>query len=414
MNQFVDRVGVLFAALTWGCCAASVGVAQQTPGAPLDGKEGKPLALENFRPRPMLKVEQHLVERAKFPVIDLHTHFRVKTRQSPEVRDAYVELMNRNGIALCVSLDGEMGDRLEEHREHLAPQADRFAYFANIPWRGAGKEGEPASWDCQRPDFGRRMALALAEAKKRGACGLKVFKELGLGIPNADGSLAKIDDPRWDEIWRACGDLGFPVLIHVADPVAFFQPIDATNERFEELHRRPEWGFADRGKFPSHEQLLAAFLRVVERHPKTQFVGAHVASNAEDLSAVGGWLERYPNLQVEIASRIAELGRQPYTARKFLIRYQDRVLFGTDGPWPETRVRLYWRFLETFDENFPYSEKEFPPQGLWNIYGVGLPDEVLRKLYHENALKLLPSLREPFERACKQLEGVKRVDRDAR
>jgi predicted TIM-barrel fold metal-dependent hydrolase len=194
--------------------------------------------------------------------------------------------------------------------------------------------------------------------------------------------------------------LKFSVLIHVADPLAFFQPIDEKNERWEELHRRPEWSFYG-PQFPKHDELIAAFHRVVERHPKTTFLGAHMDSHAEKLPAVAEALEKYPNLYVELASRIAELGRQPYSARKFLIKFQDRVLLGTDGPWPEERLKLYWRFLETEDEYFPYSEKEFPPQGFWQIYGVHLPDEVLRKIYFENSLRLLPALRQKYERAVK-------------
>jgi predicted TIM-barrel fold metal-dependent hydrolase len=136
---------------------------------------------------------------------------------------------------------------------------------------------------------------------------------------------------------------------------------------------------------------------VVQRHPHTTFIAAHMANDAEDLRELAGWLDQYPNLFVELASRISELGRQPYTARRFLIRYSDRVLFGTDGPWPEPRLRLYWRFLETFDENFPYSEKEFPPQGLWNIYGIQLPDDVLRRIYHENAARIIPGVKERLQ-----------------
>jgi predicted TIM-barrel fold metal-dependent hydrolase len=181
------------------------------------------------------------------------------------------------------------------------------------------------------------------------------------------------------------------VIIHTADPAAFFEPVDATNERWEELSRHPDWSFYG-GDFPSRDELLAARNRVIARHPKTQFIGAHVANNAEDLKTVGAWLDRYPNLWIEPASRISELGRQPFTAREFLIRYGDRLLFGTDGPWPEKRLQLYWRFLETHDESFPYSEKEPPPQGLWQIYGLDLPNEVLRKLYYENAVKLIPGI----------------------
>lgn len=365
----------------------------------LDGRDGRQLLLENFRPRPTLVVEQHLLTRARFPTIDVHTHFREKFRGTADELDAWVKLMDRNGVAVCVSLDGLAGELIDEHAKLLwTKHQDRFAIFANIDWRGDGKADDPASWDCLRPDFGRRTARELASAKLRGVCGVKIFKSFGLSYKDAGGSLLKIDDPRWDEIWQACGELGLPILIHVADPAAFFLPIDETNERWEELHRRPDWSFYG-PQFPKREELLAAFNRVLARHPKTTFISAHVASNAEDLAAVGQWLDAHPNLYVDIASRIAELGRQPFTARRFFLKYQDRILFGTDGPWPEQRVRLYWRFLETADENFPYSEKPFPPQGLWNIFGLNLPDEVLHKLYHENAARLIPGLREKYRRA---------------
>ncbi|MFO0902060.1 MAG: amidohydrolase family protein [Pirellulales bacterium] len=363
-------------------------------GPLLDGREGRDLSLRLFRPQPSIKTPEQRLERARFPVVDVHTHFRVRTRQSDEARDAFVSLMDRNQIAVCVSLDGGWGDAFQEHARHLWDKhRERFVIFANIDWRGAGKVNDPASWDCQRPEFARLAAQKLAEAKQAGASGLKLFKDFGLSYRNPDGSFVRVDDPRWDPIWKACGELGLPVLMHTADPSAFFRPIDASNERWEELHRRPEWSFYG-GGFPSRDELLAARNRVVERHPQTTFIAAHLANDGEDLVQLGEWLEKYPNLYVEIASRISELGRQPYSARKFLIRYADRVLFGTDGPWPETRVRLYWRFLETQDENFPYSEKEFPPQGFWNIYGVDLPDEVLRKLYHENAARIIPGVRE--------------------
>ncbi|HND53170.1 MAG TPA: amidohydrolase family protein, partial [Pirellulaceae bacterium] len=343
----------------------------------------------------MIKVDEHLLERAKFPVVDTHTHFRIRTRHSPEQRDGLVEMMDRNNIAICVSLDGGWGDAFDEHSAYLwTKYRDRFVIFANIDWRGAGREDDPSTWDCLREDFPRRAAERLADAKRRGASGVKIFKEFGLGYKNADGSLIKVDDPRWDEIWRACGELGLPVLMHTGDPSAFFTPIDPTNERWEELSRRPEWSFADRSKFPSRDELFAARNKVVERHPKTQFIAAHFGNDGEDFKTLAAWLDRYPNLHVDLASRISELGRQPYSSRRFITKYADRVLFATDGPWPEQRVRLYWRFLETFDENFPYSEKDFPPQGLWNIYGIGLDDEVLKKVYHENAGRLIPGVAE--------------------
>lgn len=372
--------------------------ADEDPTALLDGREGRDLLFRLFRPEPNLKVPAHHLKHAKFPVIDIHTHFRYRLRHSREQLDDFVNLMDRHQIAICVSLDGRLGAELDEHIDYLwTKYPHRFAIFANIDWVGAGNRDEPATWDCHRPDFARRMAVALAAAKQRGVCGLKLFKQFGLGYKNPDGSLIEIDDRRWDPIWQACGELKLPVLIHTADPVAFFKPIDETNERWEELFRHPEWSFYG-DEFPSRKSLLAARNRVIARHPKTVFIGAHMANNSENLAEVARWLDELPNLYVEFASRIGELGRQPYTARKFMLKYTDRVLFGTDGPWPETRIGLYWRFLETFDENFPYSEKDFPPQGFWNIYGLGLPDDVLKKIYHENALRLIPGLEEKWSK----------------
>lgn len=366
---------------------------------PLDGQDGRELLLNRFRPVSTLRVPQQAPKSASQPVVDVHTHFRYRLRHSPERLDQFVELMDRNNIAVCVSLDGKLGDDLEEHRKYLwTKYRDRFVIFTNVDWVGEGQQDDPASWDCYREDFGRRIAEQLNNAKENGVSGLKLFKRFGLDYRDPAGDLMKIDDERWDPIWRTCGELGMPVIIHTADPAAFFQPINERNERWEELHRHPDWSFYG-DSFPTREQLLAARNRVIARHPKTNFIGAHVANNPEDLVTVGQWLEDYPNLYVELASRIGELGRQPYSARRFFIKYADRILFGTDGPWPEKRVRLYWRFLESFDEYFPYSEKEFPPQGFWNIYGVGLPNDVLHKIYNGNAVRIIPGVAERLTNA---------------
>lgn len=386
------RIGITLLVLANASSAQTNGT-----GSMLDGKAGRPLALDQFRPKSMLKVHRTKITGAKFPVIDVHSHLSFRLKDSEEQLDAFVKVMDRNQIFLCVSLDARLGATLDQHQRYLwTKYANRFAVFVHIDWQGQGDQDDPATWDCHRSGFARRVAHQLEQAKESGACGLKLFKRFGLSYRNPNGSLVEIDDPRWDPIWKKCAELGFPIIIHTADPAAFFLEIDATNERWEELHRHPEWSFPQ-DKFPSREALLAARNRVIVRHPQTTFIGAHGANNSEDLATVGEWLDQYPNLYVEFASRIGELGRQPYTARKFLLRYADRVLFGTDGPWPEARLHQYWRFFETFDEYFPYSEKEFPPQGFWNIHGVGLPDTVLKKIYHENALRLIPNVRKAFQ-----------------
>ncbi len=389
-TRLCPLLALAFVGLLWGAALAD-------EPAPLDGREGRDLSLDRFRPKPMLQVEEHLLPRARFPVVDVHVHPRIRLHHSTEALDDYVKLMDEQNIAVCVSLDGGLGEKFIEHRQYLWTRyRDRWVIFANIDWQGQGAAKDPASWDCQRPDFPRRMAAELARAKEMGASGLKVFKMLGLYYRNPDGSLIRVDDPRWDPIWEACGKLGLPVLIHTADPKAFFLPIDETNERWEELKRHPDWSFHGPG-FPSYDELMQQFLTVVERHPKTTFIGAHVASSAEDLGAVGKWLDKYPNLYVDIAARIAELGRQPSTARRFFLNYSDRILFGTDGPRVVERISYHWRFLETEDEYFPYAENAFPPQGFWRIYGVHLPDEVLRKVYNRNAVRIIPGVKERYE-----------------
>ncbi len=366
--------------------------------APLNGREGRDLSLRLFRPKSSLVVEKNLLTSASHPVVDVHSHFLYKMRHNDQALADYVAAMDRNGIAVSVSLDGQLGAQLDTHISFLwTKYKDRFAIFANVDWRGDGAADDPASWACHRPGFGERTAEELKAAAARGVSGLKIFKQLGLGYVDGEGKFLRIDDPRWAPIWDACGTLGIPVIIHTGDPPAFFEPIDETNERWEELSRHPDWSFSD-PKYPRLNELFDARNRVIQRHPNTHFIGAHMASSAEDLALVAKWLDAYPNLFVDISSRISELGRQPYTARDFMIKYSDRILFGTDGPWPEERLTYYWRFLETRDENFPYSEKVPPPQGLWAIHGVDLPDEVLRKIYFSNAASLIPGISERLEK----------------
>ena len=293
---------------------------------PPDGEDGRELALDQFRPKSMLNVPEHLLTAAKFHVVDAHTHPLIRMHGSVDALRDYVRLMDQHNIAVSVSLDGGMKDAFDEHKKYLwTDYQDRFVILANIDWRGQGQADKPETWDCQRPDFGRRTATELARLKKEGASGLKVFKDLGLIYRNPDGTFIRVDDPRWDPIWAACGELQMPVLIHTADPVAFFLPIDRFNERWEELKRHPDWSFARPG-YPAYEELIGQFIHIVERHPQTKFIGAHVAGSAEDLGRVSQWLDKYSNLYVDIAARIGELGRQPYTAREFFLKYSRAVL----------------------------------------------------------------------------------------
>lgn len=412
---------MLAAASGWLPIAAGSGLASppaEPSGASDKRAQGEPTAesggelqLSEFRPQPQVRLDRRPLAAARFPVVDCHTHFGLRLRENREALEAFVGVMDRRGIAVCVSLDGKLGPTLGDHLRFLWERhQSRFVIFAHIDWQGAGRDEEPASWDCHRPDFAHRVVLQLEEAKRLGVSGLKVFKQLGLGYREPDGSLVAIDDPRWDPIWAACGRLGFPVLIHTADPSAFFVPIDRFNERWEELSRHPEWAFPPE-HFPARDRLHAARNAVIARHPGTIFIAAHFGNDAEDLKQTAEWLAAYPNLYIEFASRISELGRQPYTARRFFLEHADRILFGTDGPWPESRLEAYWRFLETDDEYFAYSEKPFPPQGFWNIYGIDLPPEVLRKVYLENAARLIPGVAERLASWTEQQEDSAEVGR---
>jgi len=207
-----------------------------------------------------------------------------------------------------------------------------------------------------------------------------------------------VDDPRLDPMWDACASLNMPVAIHVADPEAFFLPTDRFNERFEELNNHPDWSFFGRD-FPSFAELVDAFYRVVAKHPRTQFIALHFGHNAENLASVSERLDRYKNVHVDLAARISELGRQPRAARAIFDRHQDRIMFGTDAVpggydtpqqiFGERLYEIYYRFLETEDEYFDYAPAPVPPQGRWEIYGLGLAEGILRKVYHDNAARLL-------------------------
>lgn len=342
------------------------------PAALLAQAKTGDLLLHDWEPKSQMVTKETKILKPKFPVIDFHNHLG-----RADLKKCLAE-MDAAGVKACVSLDGRSrGDFYKEHlRQCQAVSKDRFIVFFS-----------PDFSRIDEPDFGNKEAARLEEAVKLGCRGLKIFKSLGLTDRDKSGRLIPVDDPRIDPIWAKCGELRIPVMIHVTDPVAFFTLLDKYNERYDELQAHPDWLFYG-PQFPSKNEILAQRNRVIARHPQTIFVGAHVANLPEDLGAVAQWLDTYPNLYVDIDARISELGRQPYTARKFFIKYQDRITFGTDTMPSAVAYRIYYRFLETDDEYFNPSGGHHL-QGRWNIYGIFLPDTVLEKVYHKNAEKVL-------------------------
>ena len=358
--------------------AASAGAQTGQIGykAAQDADSKKTLLLKDFHPQPMLHVPAHEVKRAKFPVIDVHTHTNDAMGIGDRVDPAQlVQMMDRDNIKMMVILTGLWGDKLQGVIDQMVkPYPSRFMVLTQIDWS-----------KIDDPNFSQLMVKQVDDSVRRGARGVKVLKELGLGVKDKTGKLIPVDDPRLDPVWDECGRLGIPVFIHVADPEAFFHPIDANNERYEELHEHPDWSFYG-PQFPSMQQLMDERDHMFAKHPNTTFVALHFGSWPENLDFVEQTLQRYPNVMIEFGAREGELGRQPRLAREVFLKYPDRIMFGTDEGASESMYQSYFRWLETDDEYFPYSQ--YPGQGRWMIYGMGLPDNVLENVYHLNAEKL--------------------------
>lgn len=336
------------------------------------------LTLAAYEPHTTLVVPQRQIWRPKFPVIDIHSH----PQQSEATIDELVQVMDEAGVKAVVDLFGHWGvdgARLERLlTAYRLKYPERFIVFTNIDLDKIDAPNDVAE-ECAK--FERAVAM--------GAKGVKVWKDLGMMERDNAGQMVAIDDPRLDGIWEKIGELKIPVLIHSADPAAFWQPFDRFNERYEEIAIGGGWlnSYANSG-YPSREALLSQREGLLKKHPNTIFIGAHMGEMANDLRALGKLFDQYPNFYVDISDRINELGRQPYTARDFFIKYQDRILFGIDL-YPETHVyQDYYRFLETKDEYFDYPRHYFK-HGRWKIYGIGLPDAVLEKVYYQNAARLL-------------------------
>jgi predicted TIM-barrel fold metal-dependent hydrolase len=379
-------------AATRSALQAQVTAHPSQPAATAQPRQTKGLPLEEYAPKSMLHLPETHVPRARFPLIDFHTHITGGDPNGSKIRFDIdpadcLTVMDRKNIQTMVDLTGSYGDGLREAQRRLQEaHPGRFVVFTEPAWIKASDR-----------NYAKFQADQIESDHKAGAKGLKVLKTLGLYLREAGSQkLVRIDDARFDPMWETAGALKMPVAIHVSDPEAFFLPIDRFNERWEELHAHPDWSFHGRD-FPGNRDLQEARRNVMRRHPRTQFVCLHVA-DAEDLPYVSECMDSHPNMSVDIAARIGELGRQPRMARKFFDRYQDRILFGTDASggtsypqqtFGDALYEIYYRFLETEDEYFDYAPATVPPQGRWRIYGLGLPEQVLRKVYFENASRLI-------------------------
>lgn len=342
---------------------------------PMSGAFGQEMTIENYEPKSTLVVPNNPLTRAKFPFIDVHSHiWRANTQ---EAVDKMVAEMDELNLQVLVNLSGRSGDRLVQGVKTLKGRhPKRFMVFANVNFR-----------KIDEPNFGENAARQLEQDVKNGASGLKIFKNLGLTLKDGSGKRVPTDDPRLDPIFEKCAELGIPVLIHTGEPSAFFETHDKYNERWLELKLFPRRA-RPAGRFPSWEKVMSEQEKLFAKNPKTKFIQAHFGWRANDLKSLGKILDKHPNVYPEVAAIVAELGRQPKFAREFFIKYQDRVLFGKDTYRP-VEYHTYFRIFESSDEYFPYFRKR---HAFWRMYGLNLPDEVLKKFYYKNALKIIPGI----------------------
>lgn len=343
--------------------------------AALSGQaSSRTMDFEKYDPVSTLVVPEHIVHRAKFPFIDVHNHQwdMPSGDLSVLVRD-----MDSLNMTVMVNLSGGSGDNIvraaRNIKEHY-PQ--RFIVFANIEFKGIGENG-----------WSEKAVNQLEKDVRNGANGLKIFKNLGFSVKDDEGKRVPVDDPRLDPIWKKCGELKIPVLIHTADPKSFWDEVDEHNERWMEIVTHPNRKRGADNPAP-WDQLIEEQHHIFRKHPGTTFIAAHFGWYANDLARLASLLEELPNVVVEFGAVIAELGRQPQMARQFFTKYQDRILFGKDS-WVPDEYKTYFRVLETADEYFPYHKKY---HAFWRMYGLALPDDILKKVYYKNALRILPNI----------------------
>jgi len=331
----------------------------------------------DYRPRSTLVTPVNLVPKAKFPVVDFHGHPEGRFNSADSLAGLMTALDKLN-VRIMISADNMSGDRLAQTMAAVkaSPYANRVAVFAGINFNAVG------------PGWAEKAIAQLEADVKAGAVGVgEISKSLGLSARRGDGSRLHIDDPDLDPVWDACARLNLTVFIHTADPQEFFEPLDNTNERWLELALFPNRRYPP-DRYPRFEELLAERDRMVKKHPKTRFVVAHLSWLGNDLARLSKWLDDNPNASTEVGAVLYDLGRQPRAAHDFLVKYQDRVLFGKDAFEP-SEYPYYWRVFETKDEYFDYYRDY---HAFWKLYGVDLPDDVLKKLYYQNAVRLVPGL----------------------
>ncbi|MEX0313498.1 MAG: amidohydrolase family protein [Allomuricauda sp.] len=335
---------------------------------------GQEMGFEEYNPKSTLVVPENPVKRAKFTFIDVHSHqFNMESQDLSEL----ISDMDQMNMGVMVNLSGGSGAGLRAKLKNVNENyPNRFVVFANVDFSGVGTT-----------NWGELAAAQLELDVKSGAKGLKIYKSLGLRYKDTEGNRVAIDDPRLDPVWEKCAALGIPVLIHAADPKSFWDPMDSSNERWLELKTRPRRKRSATNPAP-WQQIIDEQHRMFKKHPNTKFINAHMGWYANNLGRLGELMDEMPNMYVGIGAIIAELGRQPRQARQFFIKYQDRILFGKDS-WKPNEFPTYFRVLETADEYFPYYKKY---HAFWAMYGLDLPNEVLKKVYYKNAVKLIPGV----------------------
>jgi uncharacterized protein len=372
------------ALLTLGLLSLGIVGAQQLPPGqirprPAEGREPEfpQPKIREYHPRSTLVVPQHPVPKAKFPVIDFHHHppYSMTVADVNRVGDA----MGPLNLALMINANATPSERLKPAMDAIAASRykGKMVMFTGLDLRNVG------------PGSGKKIAAQLETDIKAGALGVgEIMKSFGLTIKKADGTRLHLDDPELDPVWETAARLKIPVFMHTADPSEFFQPLDYNNERWLELALYPDRRYQDRSRFPSFEELMAERDRLIKRHPNTVWVLAHMGWHANDLARLGKMFDENPNLYGELGAVLYDIGRQPRFAHDFFVKYQDRIIFGKDSYQPD-EYPYYWRVFETNDEYFDYYRDY---HAFWKLYGIGLPDAVLKKIYYANALRITPNL----------------------